>query len=63
MSLVKLPGNTDCAEIAEFAGFCDVPTVMVPIGECGDSPGRVGAGGLYAVGPNKYGVGYDSTCG
>lgn len=58
----KLPDNTDCAEIEELVEFCDeVPTVIVPIGEWGDSPGRVGAGGLYAVGPNRYGVEYEST--
>lgn len=41
--------------------FCDAETgatdaePRAPIGECGDKPGRVGAGGLYVVAPNKYG--------
>lgn len=44
---VRLPGNTDCAEIEVLLLFCDAdPTVIVPIGECGDKLGRAAAGGL-----------------
>lgn len=46
-------------EIEELL-FCDAAigatgVEMAPIGECGDKPGRVGAGGLYVVAPYKYG--------
>lgn len=42
-----IPCNTDCAEIVVLLLFCDAdPTVMVPIGECGDKLGRAAAGGL-----------------
>lgn len=42
-----LPGNTDCAEIEVLLLVCDAdPTVIVPIGECGDKLGRAAAGGL-----------------
>lgn len=42
-----IPGNTDCAEIEVLLLFCDAdPTVIVPIGECGDKLGRAAAGGL-----------------
>lgn len=45
--MVYIPGNTDCAEIEVLLLFCDAdPTVIVPIGECGDKLGRAAAGGL-----------------
>lgn len=44
---MRSPGNTDCAEIEVLLLFCDAdPTVIVPIGECGDKLGLAAAGGL-----------------
>lgn len=47
LSFFDIPGNTDCAEIEVLLLFCDAdPTVIAPIGECGDKLGRAAAGGL-----------------
>lgn len=51
-------GNTVLAEIEVL--FCETAVVIAPIGDCGDSPGRAGAGGLYADDGGPYECTYGS---
>lgn len=50
--------NTGLAEIEVL--FCETVVVIAPIGDWGESPGRAGAGGLYADDGGPYACTYGS---